>query len=264
MRSPPRASPLPGVLLWVYAGLVYLFLYAPVIAVTVLSFNDSRVVGFPFRGFTLQWFVVVFTRPELVTAFANSLLLGAVSASAGTALATLLALAFRRPFPGKDLVFYLTVAPILMPGLVAGVVLLSFFGILRIPLSLWTTALVAHITWVLPFAFLSLYPIVHRFDASLEEAASDLGARRWTVFRRIVFPLIKPGIAAAWLFAFSLSFDEFVRTLFLTGFERTLPVQFWYMVVEQLSPEAPALAVAIIVVSVTASLAGSLIAGRAR
>jgi spermidine/putrescine transport system permease protein len=174
----------------------------------------------------------------------------------------LLALAFRRPFPGNRLTFYLIIAPIVVPGVVSGVILFVFFSLLKIPLSLWTTALVAHVTWVLPFSFLSLYPTVHRFDKSLEEAASDLGATRGVVFRRIVFPLIRPGIIAAWLFAFSLSFDEFVRTLFLAGFDRTLPVQFWYMIVESLSPEAPAMAVVIIVVSVVASLAGALVSRR--
>lgn len=258
-----RTDGLSNALLWLYAALVYLFLYAPVITVVVLSFNDSRVVGLPLRGFTTEWFLIVFTRPELVAALGNSLLLGIVSATIGATLATLLALAFRRPFPGNSVVFYLIIAPIVLPGVVAGVILFVFFGLLKIPLSLWTTALVAHVTWVLPFSFLSLYPVTHRFDRSLEEAASDLGAKRMVVFRRIVLPLIRPGIIAAWLFAFSLSFDEFVRTLFLTGFERTLPVQFWYMIIESLSPEAPAMAVVIIVISVVASLAGALISRRA-
>lgn len=260
--GPLHAGRTQRLLLWAYAIAVYLFLYAPVITVTILSFNDSHVVGLPFLGFTTKWFMVVFTRPELVTAFANSLLLGVVSATIGAALATLLALAFRRPFPGNGLTFYLIIAPIVVPGVVSGVILFVFFSLLKIPLSLWTTALVAHVTWVLPFSFLSLYPTVHRFDKSLEEAASDLGATRGVVFRRIVFPLIRPGIIAAWLFAFSLSFDEFVRTLFLAGFDRTLPVQFWYMIVESLSPEAPAMAVVIIVVSVVASLAGALVSRR--
>jgi len=264
MRGAQHHSAIQRSLLWVYAAAVYLFLYTPVITVTVLSFNNSQVVGLPLRGFTTQWFVVVFTRPELVTALGNSLLLGIGSATIGAALATLLALAFRQPFPGNSLIFYLIIAPIVLPGVVAGVILLVFFGLLKIPLSLWTTVLIAHVTWVLPFSFLSLYPTIYRFDRSLEEAAGDLGATRAVTFRRIVFPLIRPGIIAAWLFAFSLSFDEFIRTLFLTNFERTLPVQFWYMIVESLSPEAPAMAVVIIVISVVTSLAGALISRRAR
>lgn len=250
-------------LMWSYALVVYTFLYAPVIMVTILSFNDSQIVGLPLRGFTTAWYGVVFSRPELVTAFANSILLGIVTACIGTSISTLLALAFRNPFPGNDVIFYLIIAPIILPGVVSGVVLLIFFGLLGIQLSLWTTALIAHITWVVPFCFLSLYPSLYRFDRSLEEAATDLGASRAMVFWRVVFPLIRPGIIAASLFAFSLSFDEFVRTLFLTGYERTLPVQFWYMVIESLSPELPAMAVVIIIISVLTSLAGSLMAKRA-
>ncbi len=262
MSAAVRQSRSTKVVLWAYALLVYTFLYAPVIMVTILSFNDSRIVGLPLRGFTTQWFGVVFTQPELVTAFGNSMLLGVITACIGTAIATLLALAFRDPFPGNDTLFYLIIAPIILPGVVSGVVLLIFFGLLGVRLSLWTTALIAHVTWVVPFCFLSLYPSLHRFDRSIEEAAADLGASRSMVFWRVVFPLIRPGIIAASLFAFSLSFDEFVRTLFLTGFERTLPVQFWYMVIESLSPEVPAMAVVIIVISVLTSLAGSLMAKR--
>ena len=263
MTRDARQSRPEKILLWAYAITIYLFLYAPVLTVIVLSFNDSHIVGLPLQGFTTRWFLVVFTRPELVTALTNSILLGILSATIGTALATLLALAYRRPFAGNGVLFYLIIAPIILPSVVVGVILLVFFGLLKIPLSLWTTALVAHVTWVLPFSFLSLYPVMHRFDRSLEEAAGDLGATRAVVFRRILFPLIRPGIIAAWLFAFSLSFDEFIRTLFLTGFERTLPVQFWYMIVESLSPEAPAMAVVIILISVATSLAGAMLSRRA-
>jgi ABC-type spermidine/putrescine transport system permease subunit II len=262
VSGPRNPSRLARGALWGYAALIYTFLYAPVFMVTILSFNDSEVVGLPLRGFTAEWFWVVFTRADLVTPMVNSLLLGIATATIGTTLAMLLAMAFRRPFPGNNVLFYFIIAPIVVPGVVSGVILLIFFGLIGIRPSLWTTVLAAHVTWVLPFAFLSLYSRLHQFDQSLEEAAADLGAPRWMIFRRIVFPLISPGVVAAFLFAFSLSFDEFVRTLFLTAFDRTLPVQFWYMVIESLSPEAPALAVVIIVVSVAASAAGTIIASR--
>ena len=136
------------------------------------------------------------------------------------------------------------------------------FDWLHVPLSLWTSVLAVHVTVVLPFAFLSLYPRLHDFDQGLEEAARDLGATPSQVMRKIVVPIIRPGIYAAMLFAFSLSFDEVVRTLFLSGFDRTLPVLFWDMVAEKVSPEAPAVAVIIIVMSVVVSLLGFVIANR--
>jgi ABC-type spermidine/putrescine transport system permease subunit II len=164
-------------------------------------------------------------------------------------LALLLALGFRQNFPLKGALFNLVLVPIVMPGIVGGIVLLMFFGYLNLRPSLFTTVLVAHINWVLPFAFLTLYPRVHNFDRALEEAATDLGARS------LAF------IATA-LFSFSLSFDEFIRTLFVTGYDRTIPVMFWSMIVDQLAPELPAMAVIIIIVSATTSLLGALASRR--
>ena len=92
----------------------------------------------------------------------------------------------------------------------------------EIPFGLWTTALPVHITWVLPFAFLTLFPRMHCLDRSLEEAAADLGAKPMTVLFRIVLPIIKPGVVATTMFAFTLSFDEFIRTLFVIGNQRTI------------------------------------------
>ncbi len=245
-----------GVLLWAYAVTFYLFLYGPMLVVAVLSVNDSEIVGLPLKGFTLEWYRVVFERPELLSALLNSLALGAVTALIATALALLLALGFRYRFPLKGALLNLILLPIILPGVVAGTVLLIFFGMLGVRPSLWTTVLPVHVNWVLPFAFLTLYPRLHRFDRALEEAAMDLGARPLTVFRKIVLPLVKPGIIASVLFAFSLSFDEFVRTLFVIGFDQTLPVRFWSMILETLSPELSAVAVLIIVISVVTSIVG--------
>lgn len=259
MKTPGKRLDAATALLWAYALLIYLFLYGPILVITILSFNDSPVVGFPFRQGTLRWYAIVFTSPELVRALANSILLGIVSAAIGTAMATGLALAFRHEFFGKAVLFNLVLLPIIAPAVVTAATFVAFFGMLGVAPSLWTTVLCAHVTWVLPFAFLNIYPRVHGFDRALEEAAMDLGASRALAMRRIVLPLIAPGIISGALFAFSLSFDEFVRTLFLAGYDRTLPVQFWYMVVESLAPESSALAVVIILLSVVVSLAGFMV-----
>jgi len=251
-----------GRVLGLYAAAVYAFLYGPIAIVMLLSVNDSPSVGLPFRGFTLQWFAVVLGSAELMHATLNSLLLSIVSAGIGTSLALLLALAFRSDFPLKGAIFNLILLPIIIPSAVSGAALVVLFDRLGIPLSLWTSVLCAHVTLVLPFAFLNLYPRLHDFDRGLEEAARDLGADPPQVLRRIVLPIIRPGILAAALFAFSLSFDEFVRTLFLAGFERTLPLLFWDMIAEKVAPEAPAVAVVIIAISVVASLLGFVMASR--
>lgn len=249
--------------LWTYAGIFFVVLYAPLVMIVCLSFNDSRIIGLPWRGFTTQWYEVVARSEPLLAALANSIYVGAVAAGIATALALALALAFRHEFPGKRLVLYLIITPIIIPGIVGGIVLLIFFGFLGVRPSLFTTVLVAHVNWVLPFAFLTLYPRLHRFDRSLEEAAMDLGARDWQVFREIVFPIVRPGLVATAAFAFSLSFDEFIRTVFTVGAERTIPVQFYVLIVEELSPELPAMAVVVVALTILTSLVGFLFLRRA-
>ncbi len=250
------------VLLWGYALAMYIFLYVPILILGIFSVNNSAVVAFPLSGFTLRWYRSALTDPVLLSSFRQSVSLGIVTALISTSAALLLALAFRHGFRGQGVVFHLILVPLIIPGIVSGIVLLVLFGVLGIDLSVWWTVLPAHITYTLPFAFLSLYPRIHGLDPSLEEAAMDLGAERWETFRRVTFPLIRPGLVAAGLFAFSLSFDEFIRTYFLVGTQRTLPVHVWTMLVETLSPEVTALAVLIVVISVSCSLTGFAFARR--
>jgi ABC-type spermidine/putrescine transport system permease subunit II len=159
------------------------------------------------------------------------------------------------------MVLNLILLPVLLPGIVGGVVLLIFFGWFEVPAGLWTSVLVAHVNYVLPFAFLTLYPRVHGFDRSLEEAAMDLGATPWMVFRHVLWPIVMPAVVATALFAFTLSFDEFIRTVFVSGHERTIPVLFWLLVVDEIAPHLPATAVVIILVSTALSL-GAFAFGR--
>ncbi len=249
--------------LWSYAGIFFTFLYGPLLMIIFLSLNDSKITGFPFRGFTLKWYEVVLQSDPLLSALANSVYVGIASAIIATSLALMLALAFRHDFRGKRFMLYLIIAPIIIPGIIGGIVLLIFFGYLGVRPSLFTTVLVAHVNWVLPFAFLTLYPRLHQFDRSLEEAAMDLGARDWQVFSEIVFPIVRPGVIATALFAFSLSFDEFIRTIFTVGSDRTIPVQFWVLLVEELTPELPAMAVLVVLLSIFTSLIGFLFMRRA-
>src|SRR5581483_4384443 len=160
-----------------YAMLVYLFLYGPVGLLVLLSVNNSEVIGLPFRGFSWRWYETVANTPELVHAIVNSFAVGAASALAATVIALLMAMGFRSDLPLRNVIVKMLLLPILIPGIVGGAVFLVFFGVVGVPLGLWTTVIVTHITWVLPFAFLTLFPRLHNFDRSLEEAAMDLGAR---------------------------------------------------------------------------------------
>ncbi|MGO4406235.1 ABC transporter permease [Bosea sp. RAF48] len=252
----PRAENLRKSMLYAYAALFFLFLYAPIGLLLVLSVNDSEVIGLPFKGTTLRWYQYVLTTPELMRALANSFALGFVSAGIATAIALMMAMGFRREFPLKGLLMKIVLLPILIPGIVGSAVFLVFFGYLEIPFGLWTTALMVHITWALPFAFLTIFPRLHGFDRGLEEAAMDLGATPIVVFRRILLPIVRPGIVATFLFAFTLSFDEFVRTFLVIGTQRTIPVHLWTLIVDQMAPFLPAVGVVIMAVSVSVSLVG--------
>ncbi|NNM74185.1 ABC transporter permease [Enterovirga aerilata] len=250
-------------LLWAYAGLFYCFLYLPILLLVVLSFNDSQTIGLPFQGVTLRWYEEVLGSPEMLRSILNSVVLGVVSAAVATLLALLLALGFRQEFPLKGLLMKIILLPILIPGIVGGVIYLVFFGFGEVQFGVWTTALPVHITWVLPFAFLTLFPRIHGLDRSLEEAAADLGARPLTVFRRVVFPIIKPGVVATAMFAFTLSFDEFIRTLFVIGNQRTVPVHLWTLLSDQMAPFLPAVGVVITVISMLVSFVGFAASARA-
>ena len=248
--------------MWAYALLFFSFLYLPLLILVIFSFNDSSIVALPLKGFTFKWYEIVLNTPQLSLALLNSLILGIVVASIGTTLALTLCLGFRREFRFKPILLQIILIPIIIPGIIGGVMLLISFGYFEIDFSLASTVLVAHVNWVLPFAFLTLYPRTHRFDKSIEEAAMDLGARPFIVFRRIIFPLIKPGIIATFLFSFTLSFDEFIRTIFVIGTDRTIPVHLWSIIMESVAPYLPAVGVIIMLISSLASLLGFVISAR--
>lgn len=261
--SPDRVGRLRATALSVYAGLFYTVLYLPILLLVVLSFNDAQSIGLPFQGGTLRWYEQVFGSREMLASIANSVALGITSAFIATVLALMLALGFRKDFAFKSLLMKVILLPILIPGIVGGVIYLIFFGYAEVRFGVWSTALPVHVTWVLPFAFLTLFPRVHGFDKNLEEAAADLGARPWMIFRRVTFPIIKPGVVATAMFAFTLSFDEFIRTLFSIGNERTVPVHLWSLLSDQMAPFLPAVGVVIMAISMMVSLAGFALSARA-
>jgi spermidine/putrescine transport system permease protein len=244
------------VALVIYAAAFYAFLYGPIAIIVLLSFNKSEVTGLPFLGATTHWYHVVFSRSDLMSALFNSISLGLLSGLLATAIAFLLGLSFRRGFFGQRFVLGLILLPIIMPGIIGGIVLLIFFGYLGIRPGLYTTVLVAHVNWVLPFVFLTLNARLQGLDRALEEAAADLGARTHQVMWRVVLPIIRPALIATLLFSFSLSFDEFIRTLFVIGYDRTIPVVFWIAIVERLAPELPAMAVITILISMAGAILG--------
>jgi ABC-type spermidine/putrescine transport system permease subunit II len=220
-------------------------------------------MGFPFRGFTFRWYEEAYVASDFLRSLASSLLVGAASAVVSTALALSMAMSLRYAFPMKRVVVPLLLVPMITPGIVSGILMLVFFGLAGLPYGLWTAVLAAHVTWILPFAFFTLYPRLHKFDRSLEEAAMDLGAHRGVVFYRVLLPLIRPAIVATLLFAFTLSFDEFIRTLFVIGADRTTPIFLWLLVNDKLAPYLPAVGVIIMFISLSLASAGFIVSAQA-
>ena len=245
-----------------YAGLFYVFLYVPLFVLILLSFNDSSAMSFPFVGFTTKWYNSVLAGGELMAAMRNSIMLGVVSAFIATALALMASLGLRHKFPLRGFVFPIILIPVVMPGIVSGVVLLVYIGFAGLPYGLWTAVLPAHITWVLPFAFLTLHPQISRFDPALEEAAMDLGAKPFEVFMRVLFPIIRPALIATLLFSFTISFDEFIRTLFVISAERTVPFYLWVLIIDRVAPFLPAMGVVLMAISMLVAGAGFLFSQR--
>jgi ABC-type spermidine/putrescine transport system permease subunit II len=204
------------------AALVFLFL--PLVMVVLFSFHSLGTVTFPFEGFSLRWYRETLGNEIFRSSLWNSTIV-AVSVSlvtlvAGTAAAYGLTRCAPRFRPPLALLFFL---PITLPGLFVGIAMLVYFARLEVQLSLTTVAL-AHFVYVFPYFLLVAKAALDRLDPALEEAAADLGASPWKIFRKVTLPQIWPVLAGATALAFALSFDEFIITFFVIGSDPTLPL----------------------------------------
>jgi ABC-type spermidine/putrescine transport system permease subunit II len=225
------------------AALVFSFLYVPVLTLVTLSFNDSVGISLPWVGFTLRWYREALVNAGAFNAFVNSVRLGVSVGLVSTLIGLLTALAFRRAITGKSLVLASLLIPLLIPGIVLAVAQAVLWNLAGWTMSLWTSTLIGHLIYTSPFAFLTIFPRLHRFDPNIEAAAMDLGASPLVGFLTIVLPQIVPGLVASFLFCFTLSFDEFVRTLFLIGAQNTLPLYLWSVILNNPSPQTSAIAI---------------------
>lgn len=218
----------------VYTGLFILFLYAPFIVLGILSFQTGPEGGpqFPIQEWSTYWYrhILGLTPPSRIAplpigeALIRSMVLAFMTMVVSTVLGVLSAQAFRKRFTGAGVVFYLIVLGMMVPGVLVGLGMALVANALGIDRTWWGTAFALHVVYTFPFAFLVMLAIFNRFDASVEEAAWSLGVPPARTFRRVTFPLIWPGVLSAMLFAFTLSYDEFARTLFSSGRELTLPL----------------------------------------
>ncbi len=233
---------------WLLSGLFaayVLALYGPMLCIYVLSLQDIRGgLVFPMKGLSTHWFIDLFTQVrtgDVKGSFQRSISLAVLVTVLTVVFSFLAGLAFRQRFRGDGTVFYLMIGSLVAPGLVLGIGIGLLFQYLGIMPSWYTSALGAHLSWTLPFGVLVMFAVMSRFDRTWEEAGRDLGASRWQIIRMIVIPILAPGLVAVALFGFTLSYDEFARTLQTSGSLNTLPLEIWSMTLNVTSPSLYAL-----------------------
>lgn len=240
-------------------ALATIFLYAPIVVLIIFSFNNSRRGGnVVWRGFTTKYYEKAFANSQLVEAFVNSLTIAVVATVLSIILGTMTAiLLWRFRFPFKPAVEGVVALPIVIPEICMGVSLAMFFsqmgwlatGDLVWPFNL-VNIIVAHTTFCFPFAAMVIRTRLQSFNKELEEAAEDLGATTWMIYRDVILPHLKPGIIAGALLAFTLSLDDFVITFFTSGPNTvTFPVKVYSMVRFSVTPEINAASTILILIT---------------
>jgi putative spermidine/putrescine transport system permease protein len=223
-----------------FFALFVLFLYGPMIVIYVLSFQGPNGgMTFPMNGVSLHWFDALIEQErtgDIAGAFRRSIALAAMVTVLTVVLSVMAGLAFRRRFVGAGLVFYMAIASLIMPGLFVSLGIGLAFQMLGLPLTWYSSALGSQLTWTLPYGLLIMFAVLGRFDRAYEEAASDLGATDWQRLRYVTLPIVLPGIIGVALFGFTLSYDEFPRTVLTAGSANTLPLEIWAMTTDVTSP----------------------------
>ena len=243
MRRPPRRG------LVAFTALVFVFLHAPLLVLVAFSFNDSK-FSVDWSGFTLRWYARLLERADILRGLQASLVVGVASTVISTVLGTLIALALgRHRFRGRTWIESLLYVPIVTPEIVVGISLLILFALVGVPLGL-STITIAHVAFCIPFVVVIVQARLAGMDTSLEEAAMSLGANELTTFWRVTVPQLWPGILAGALLSFTLSFDDYVITSFVSGSgSSTLPVVVYGMVRRNVEPSINAVSTLILLVT---------------
>jgi putative spermidine/putrescine transport system permease protein len=244
--------------------LFVLFLYGPTIVIFILSFQGpTGGLTFPLNGISTHWFSKLYEGGGIVdigSAFKRSLELGLVVMVLTVVLSLLAGLAFRKKFVGSNLLFYVTVASLIVPSIVTSLGIALEFRLIddliknygpswiadnfQTSMGNFTSGLGAHLTWTLPFGLLVMFAIFNRFDGRFEEAARDLGATPWQTLRYVILPIILPSLVGVGLFGFTLSWDEIARSSQVMGEHNTLPMELQGLTTTVTTPEIYALGTA--------------------
>jgi putative spermidine/putrescine transport system permease protein len=211
-----------GLILW--TTLVIAFLWIPLVIIALYAFNSSNIQSWPIPGWTLHWFSVTWHNPDVRSAFALSLKVGAITTLFALVLGSMAAFAIARfHFFGRESVSFLLILPLALPGIITGMALNSFYVFAGIGFSIWTIV-IGHATFCVVVVYNNVLARVRRSSGSLLEASADLGADGWQTFRFVIWPVLSTALVAGGLLAFALSFDEVVVTTFTAGAQETLPI----------------------------------------
>jgi putative spermidine/putrescine transport system permease protein len=251
--------------------LFVLFLYGPLSTILILSFQGpSGGLTFPMNGVSVHWFSNLFEQQavgDFGGSFRRSMILGLMTTAITVVVSLLAGLAFRRKFRGSTFLFYLAISSLVVPSILISLGIGLFFQVLGIRPAWWSSGLGAHLTWTLPFGVLIMFAVFNRFSPAYEEAARDLGATPWQTFRHVVLPMIAPSLIGVGLFGFTLSYDEFARTLMTAGTFNTLPLEIYGMTTNVTTPVLYALGTVTTVFSfliIFIALTAIIVVGRRR
>ncbi|WP_027635392.1 ABC transporter permease [Clostridium butyricum] len=224
-----------------YLFIIFLFLYTPIITLMVFSFNNSKTMG-KWSGFTLKWYEQLFSNQRLMSALYYTILIALLASVIATIVGTISAIAISQ-MKGKlkALILNINYLPVLNPDIVTGIALMSLFIFLNFNFG-FTTMLLAHITFDIPYVILSVLPKMRQLPENTLDAAADLGATPLYTLCKVIIPQIKPGIFSGFLMAFTMSIDDFVISFFTTGPGVTnLSIEIYSMARRGIKPEINAL-----------------------
>jgi spermidine/putrescine transport system permease protein len=228
-------------LIWIWTICVLIFVYLPSISIFLASSTSSRYFLFPITRWGLDWWRKTFDSIEVHQLFETSITMALCVMVVAVVVGFCGALAFARySWTGRSLFQKVVLLPIFFPQPVLGLALLIWFSTLGLPLS-WKTAVLAQLVWIIPVVTLVISIQVYSFDPALEEAAFDLGASRWQVFREVTLPVLLPGVVSGALFAFLLSWGNFPLSLYTTGADTAIPEYLYAKMVAGYTPGVPVL-----------------------
>lgn len=232
--------PLSFYVLAAFFGVFLLFLYGPTLTIAVLSFQGPQGgLTFPMNGVSTHWFADLFEQQavgDIWGSFRRSFALGLMVMVTTVVVSVMGGLAFRKRFPGSTALFYLVITSLIIPSILISLGVGLIFNRLDWDVHWTTSGFGSQLTWTLPFGLLIMFAVFNRFDKSYEEAARDQGASAWQTVRYVVLPIIAPSLIGVALFGFTLSYDEFARTLLTAGSYNTLPLEIFGMTTNVTTP----------------------------